>query len=93
MNVSLDVSGGVDKGKDAEELRRLQEENEILRHRLVEVEMNWRKAMDNAKGLQSAQQRLFQVRANCMESTAGWPSHSIRVHPFHSNQTEASLQL
>jgi regulator of replication initiation timing len=57
MNVSLDISAG----GDGEELRRLREENAMLRHRLGEVEASWEKAREQAKGLQGAQQRLFQV--------------------------------
>lgn len=63
VNVSLDISAD---GK--EELLRLKQENEMLRHRLAEVEGNWRKATDNAKALQTVQQRLFQVHVDSIQS-------------------------
>ncbi len=56
---SLDVSA--DGKEDTEEERLLRDENGMLRHRLAEVEGHWRKAQEQAKGLQTAQQRLFQV--------------------------------
>lgn len=65
-NVGWNLSSMDDGSKDKEEeLRRLREENAMLRHRVGEVEGSWRKAVDSAKGFQEAQQRLFQV-CTCM---------------------------
>lgn len=84
------TDGGADAAKE-EELRRLREENGILRHRVEEVEGNWRKAVESAKGFQEAQQRLFQDLVLLREKYDDAKAHIAEVRRCQSETPHPPL--